>query len=143
MTQGRQSLRKARTAAKARTTCADLTTLRPATAYRCVKAVSDTGAEMAGRRQVQVEVLDLAAVEDMAGKVRAVGELPQMSDEVRRWRDDHAVTPSPGAHSFVVVGETLMYLHSAPDGTVLPHACYPDGTEKVYTDFLHAESASD
>jgi hypothetical protein len=40
-----------------------------------------------------------------------------------------------------VVGEALMYLHSAPDGTMLPHAVYPDGTEKVYTDFVHAESA--
>ncbi len=96
---------------------------------------------MADRRQVQVEVLDLAAVEDMAGKVRAVGELPQMWEEVRRWREEHALTPSPEAHSFAVVGEALMYLHSAPDGTMLPHAVYPDGTEKVYTDFVHSESA--
>ena len=40
-----------------------------------------------------------------------------------------------------MVGETLMYLHRAPDGMIIPHACYPDGTEKVYTDHLHAETA--
>ena len=33
-----------------------------------------------------------------------------------------------------------MYLHDAPDGMLVPHARYPDGSEKIYTDALHAES---
>jgi hypothetical protein len=33
-----------------------------------------------------------------------------------------------------------MYLHDAPDGVLVPHARYPDGSEKVYTDLEHAES---
>jgi hypothetical protein len=44
-------------------------------------------------------------------------------------------------HDHAVVGQTLMYLHDAPDGMLVPHARYPDGTEKVYTDALHAETA--
>ena len=34
-----------------------------------------------------------------------------------------------------------MYLHDAPDGMLVPHARYPDGNEKIYTDLAHAESA--
>ena len=33
-----------------------------------------------------------------------------------------------------------MYLHDAPDGVLVPHARYPDGTEKIYTDAEHADS---
>ena len=40
-----------------------------------------------------------------------------------------------------MVGETLMYLHDAPDGMLVPHSRYPDGSEKIYTDLAHAESA--
>ena len=40
-----------------------------------------------------------------------------------------------------MVGQTLMYLHDAPDGMLVPHAAYPDGTEKIYTDHAHAGSA--
>ena len=32
-----------------------------------------------------------------------------------------------------------MYLHDAPDGMLVPHARYPDGAEKIYTDAAHAE----
>jgi hypothetical protein len=51
------------------------------------------------------------------------------------------VTTAEDGYSFAVVGETLMYLHKAPDGMIIPHASYPDGTEKVYTDHDHAEAA--
>jgi hypothetical protein len=33
-----------------------------------------------------------------------------------------------------------MYLHDAPDGVLVPHARYPDGSEKVYTDAAHADA---
>jgi hypothetical protein len=97
---------------------------------------------MGNRQQVQVEVLDIAAVEQMSGKVQAAADMPETSERVRRWRETHAsATNHPEGFSFAVVGETLMYLHRAPDGMIIPHACYPDGTEKVYTDLLHAETA--
>ncbi len=43
-------------------------------------------------------------------------------------------------HDHAVVGDTLMYLHDAPDGMLVPHARYPDGTEKIYTDLTHADA---
>jgi hypothetical protein len=99
---------------------------------------------MGSQRQVQVEVLDVAAVDQMAGKVEAAAAMPEMGDRVERWRERNRNSPvarQSDGFSFAVVGETLMYLHRAPDGMVIPHACYPDGTEKVYTDHLHAEAA--
>lgn len=96
---------------------------------------------MGDRRQVQVEVLDVAAVNDLAGKVQSAGGRPEMNHKVRLWREKHRVATAPEGYAFAVVGETLMYLHRAPDGMIIPHATYPDGTEKVYTDLEHAESA--
>jgi hypothetical protein len=97
---------------------------------------------MGSQRQAQVEVLDVVAVEQMAGKVQSAAARRGMSDKVRRWRERNPVAPKQSdGFSFAVVGETLMYLHRAPDGMIIPHACYPDGTEKVYTDHLHAETA--
>ncbi|MFC7479867.1 hypothetical protein ACFQX7_07180 [Luedemannella flava] len=88
----------------------------------------------------------MAAVDQMTGKVEAAGASPKMTDKVRKWREQHPLAAKQAAkradgYGHAVVGETLMYLHRAPDGMVIPHACYPDGTEKVYTDHLHAESA--
>ncbi len=92
--------------------------------------------------QLQVEVLDVAAVDQMAGKVEAAAAMPEMGDRVRQWRESNAAgARRSDGFSFAVVGETLMYLHRAPDGMIIPHACYPDGTETVYTDHLHAEAA--
>jgi len=97
---------------------------------------------MGSQRQVRVEVLDVAAVDQMAGKVQAAAARPEMSDTVRRWRETNPVAAKQSdGFSFAVVGETLMYLHRAPDGMIIPHACYPDGTEKVYTDHVHATTA--
>ena len=97
---------------------------------------------MASQGPVQVEVLDVSAVEQMAGKVQSAAARPEMSDKVRRWRErNHSAARESDGFSFAVVGETLMYLHRAPDGMIIPHACYPDGTGKVYTDHLHAEAA--
>ena len=95
-----------------------------------------------GNQELQVEVLDVAAVDQMAGKVEAAAAQPEMNAKVQRWRKrNNAAARRSDGFSFAVVGETLMYLHRAPDGMIIPHACYPDGTEKVYTDHLHAESA--
>jgi len=97
---------------------------------------------MGTQRDVQVEVLDVVAVEQLAGKVQAAAAMPETSERVRQWRDSHpSATNHPAGFSFAVVGETLMYLHKGPDGMIIPHACYPDGTEKVYTDHVHAETA--
>lgn len=97
---------------------------------------------MGSHRNVQVEILDVAAVDQMAGKVQAAGTTPEMAERVREWREQNPdVAPHPEGYAFAVVGETLMYLHRAPDGMIIPHTCYPDGTEKVYTDHEHAEAA--
>ena len=97
---------------------------------------------MGSRREVRVEVLDVAAVEQLAGKVEAAAARPETADEVRQWREvNPGAATTPDGYAFAVVGESLMYLHRAPDGMIIPHACYPDGTEKVYTDLLHAQAA--
>ncbi|MGW2220542.1 hypothetical protein ACWCSD_36630, partial [Nonomuraea sp. NPDC001684] len=90
-------------------------------------------------QQVQVEILDQVAIEDLIGKVEDVARQPGAADRVARWRAEHgAEHATPQARSFVVVGPTLMFLHPCPDGVVLPFAAYPDGTVKVYTDPEHA-----
>lgn len=90
-------------------------------------------------QDLRIEILDRAAIDDLIGKVGSVAAHPGAADEVRRWRGEHgAERATPKARSFVVVGETLMFLHPCPDGVVLPFAAYPDGTVKVYTDPGHA-----
>jgi len=97
---------------------------------------------MAERAQARVELLDLSAIEQMAGKIREAGARPEMSEKVRRWRDKHPAVPDDlDGFSFALVGDSLMYLHRAPDGMIVPHTWYADGTEKVYTDLPHAEMA--
>ncbi|NUR46867.1 MAG: hypothetical protein HOV71_01910 [Hamadaea sp.] len=90
-------------------------------------------------RNLQVEILDRVAVDDLIGKVRSVAEQPGATDQVRQWRADNGPEhATPKATSFVVVGATLMFLRPCPDGVILPFAAYPDGTTKVYTDADHA-----
>jgi hypothetical protein len=87
----------------------------------------------------QIEILDRVAVDDLIGKVHDSAAQPDADDRVRHWRSENAtVNATAGAHSFVVVGPTLMFLHTCPDGVILPFAAYPDGTLKVYTDPDHA-----
>lgn len=87
----------------------------------------------------QVQLLDRVALEELKGKVENVAAQPGAADRVREWRAEHGKEhATPAARSFVVVGETLMFLHPCPDGVVLPFAAYPDGTVKVYTDVGHA-----
>jgi hypothetical protein len=90
-------------------------------------------------RDLQIEILDRGAIDDLIGKVHSAATQPGAADRVRRWRAAHGSEhATPRAGSFVVVGPTLMFLHPCPDGVVLPFAAYPDGTTKVYTDADHA-----
>lgn len=90
-------------------------------------------------QNLQIEILDRTAIDDLIGKVGHVADAPGTDDRVRQWRAEHGNEHhTPQARSFVVVGPTLMFLHPCPDGVVLPFAAYPDGTVKVYTDPDHA-----
>jgi hypothetical protein len=91
---------------------------------------------------VEIVVLEARAVDEMVGKIRAAAAAPTAAAAVEQWRTAHGDESwRDRGHDHAVVGETLMYLHDAPDGMLVPHARYPDGTEKVYTDPAHAESA--
>jgi hypothetical protein len=90
---------------------------------------------------VEVRILEARAIDEMIGKIQAAAALPGAADEVAGWRAEHGQEPwADRGHDHAVVGQTLMYLHDAPDGLLVPHARYPDGTEKLYTDALHAEA---
>src|SRR4051812_18320793 len=68
--------------------------------------------------------------------------VPPAAEAVERWLADHPTELwTARGHDHAVVGGTLMYLHDAPDGTVIPHECRSDGRERVYTDLAHAEFA--
>ncbi|MGH3418212.1 MAG: hypothetical protein ACRDOD_01240 [Streptosporangiaceae bacterium] len=90
----------------------------------------------------QIQLLDLVALEELKGKVQNVAAQPGAADRVREWRAKYGKErATPAARSFVVVGQTLMFLRTCPDGVVLPFAAYPDGTVKVYTDVNHARES--
>lgn len=91
---------------------------------------------------IEVVVLEERAIDEMVGKIRAAAVLAGATTAVSQWRAKNGDEPERfHGHDHAVVGETLMYLHDAPDGMLVPHARYPDGTEKVYTDAAHADSA--
>lgn len=91
---------------------------------------------------VEIVILEGRAVDEMVGKIRAASAAAGAAEAVDAWRAAHGEEHfRDRGHDHAVVGETLMYLHDAPDGMLVPHAVYRDGTEKVYTDLAHAESA--
>jgi hypothetical protein len=91
---------------------------------------------------VEIVVLEARAVDEMVGKIRAASATATAAAAVDAWRAAHGEEHyREKGHDHAVVGETLMYLHDAPDGMLVPHAVYPDGSEKVYTDLEHAETA--
>ncbi len=91
---------------------------------------------------VDVVILEARAVDEMVGKIRAASAGPNAATDVDRWRTEHGEERyRDRGHDHAVVGVTLMYLHDAPDGVLVPHARYPDGTEKIYTDHEHGGSA--
>jgi hypothetical protein len=90
---------------------------------------------------LDVVVLERRAVEEMVGKIRAAAATAGAAEAVAQWRAEHGEELwREQAHDHAVVGGTLMYLHDAPDGMLVPHARYPDGTEKIYSDAAHADS---
>jgi hypothetical protein len=92
--------------------------------------------------RIEVVVLEARAVDEMVGKIREAAKADGAGDAVSAWRDEHGdEAMREQGHDHAVVNQTLMYLHDAPDGMLVPHARYPDGREKVYTDADHAESA--
>jgi hypothetical protein len=91
------------------------------------------------QRNLQIEILDRGAIDDLIGKVQSTATRAGAAARVEQWRAEHGTEhATPKAHSFVVVGQTLMFLHPCPDGVILPVAAYPDGTMKVYADADHA-----
>jgi hypothetical protein len=90
---------------------------------------------------VEVRILEARAIDEMIGKIQAAAALPGAADAVEQWRAEHGEEEwRDRGHDHAVVGQTLMYLHDAPDGVLVPHARYPDGSEKIYTDAEHADS---
>lgn len=86
-----------------------------------------------------VEVLSANVIADMVGKIREAAAQQGAAEAVARWRAAHGLELwHRRGHDFAVVGQALMYLHDGPDGMLVPHSRYPDGTEKVYTDDAHA-----
>jgi hypothetical protein len=91
---------------------------------------------------LDVRVLEARAVDEMVAKIIAASNGPGAAEAVEQWLAEHPTELwTTRGHDHAVVGGTLMYLHDAPDGTVIPHECRSDGRERVYTDLAHAEEA--
>jgi hypothetical protein len=90
---------------------------------------------------VEVRILEARAIDEMIGKIQVAAAMPGAAEAVEQWRTEHGEEHwRDRGHDHAVVGQTLMYLHDAPDGVLVPHARYPDGKEKIYTDVDHADS---
>jgi hypothetical protein len=102
-----------------------------------------TGAGEAGTREPpQVRILEERAVDELVAKILNAAAAPGAAEAVERWLAEHPTELwTARGHDHVVIGDTLMYLHDAPDGTVIPHECDPGGRERVYTDLAHTETA--
>jgi hypothetical protein len=110
----------------------------PATGWACE---ADPVTDATGAPEFEIAILDLRAVDEMVGKIRAAAAVPGAADAVTAWREQHGREAWEDiGHDHAVVGTTLMYLHDAPDGLLVPHVRYPDGTEKIYTDAAHADA---
>jgi hypothetical protein len=91
---------------------------------------------------LDVRILEARAVDEMVAKIIAASNAPGAAAAVEQWLAEHPTDLwTTRGHDHAVVGGTLMYLHDAPDGTVIPHECRSDGRERVYTDLAHAEMA--
>lgn len=105
-------------------------------------APDDTADRADAADRIEIVILEARAVDEMVGKIREAAKAAGADEAVEAWRAEHGdEAMREKGHDHAVVNRTLMYLHDAPDGMLVPHAMYPDGTEKVYTDVEHAESA--
>jgi hypothetical protein len=102
-----------------------------------------TGADETGTdERPEVRILEERAVDELVGKIQNAASAPGAAEAVEQWLAEHPTELwTSRGHDHVIIGNALMYLHDAPDGTVIPHECYPDGRERVYTDLAHAETA--
>ena len=90
--------------------------------------------------RIAVRILEARAVDEMVGKIRAAAASPTSAAAVTVWMAEHGdELANDRGHDHVVVGATLMYLHDAPDGMLVPHVRHPDGTEEIFTDAAHAD----
>jgi hypothetical protein len=86
-------------------------------------------------------VLPFHAVEDMVHKIVQAASSVDAAAAVAAWRNQHGQERwADIGHHHVVVGRDLMYLHDAPDGTLVPHLRRPDGSEELFTDAAHADA---
>jgi hypothetical protein len=91
-----------------------------------------------------VEIYERRVIDEMVAKIQSAAGAPGAAGAVAHWRAEHGTELwHRRGHDHAVVGRNLMYLHDAPDGTLVPHERYPDGREKLYTDLAHAEVISD
>lgn len=105
-------------------------------------AVDDAADRTDALDRIEVVILEARAVDEMVGKIRQAAKAEGAEAAVDEWRAEHGdEAMREKGHDHAVVNQTLMYLHDAPDGLLVPHAMYPDGSEKVYTDAEHAETA--
>jgi hypothetical protein len=90
---------------------------------------------------VDITILPIQAVDEMVHKIQQAAAWPGAADAVAAWRAEHGRERwADIGHDHAVVGGDLMYLHDAPDGTLVPHLRRPDGSEELFTDAAHARA---
>mgnify|MGYP000551062073 CR=1 FL=1 len=90
---------------------------------------------------VEITILPVQAIDEMVHKIQQAAARPGTAEAVDAWRSAHGQERwADIGHDHAVVGGDLMYLHDAPDGTLVPHLRRPDGTEELYTDATHADA---
>ena len=90
---------------------------------------------------VEITILPIQAVDEMVHKIQQAAARPGAAEAVDAWRTEHGQERwADIGHDHAVVGTDLMYLHDAPDGTLVPHRRRPDGSEELVTDAAHADA---
>lgn len=90
---------------------------------------------------VEITILPAQAIDEMVHKILQAAARPGTAETVAAWRAEHGQERwADIGHDHAVVGGDLMYLHDAPDGTLVPHLRRPDGSEELFTDAAHADA---
>lgn len=94
---------------------------------------------MALSHRVEIELVTFDVLDQLIAKIQHASADPAMKELVARWLDEHDFgSYEDDGHSFVVVGDELMFLHPCPDGVLLPFAADPlDGHVRAYVDPAH------